>query len=130
MHKILEKDKSVNKKGARTYFEKTLRLRVEVGSRSSRCRSVSVLPVHSAGRCTLFCNPDRGDLYSQRRSGVGGRGNDKGCTVARACVRACVCVRANGKGRVDGHNASDGADDGDITNAPAVTKSLFDFLFF
>lgn len=44
------------------------------------------------------------------------------------CV--CVCVRANGKGRVDGHNASDGADDGDITNASAVTKSLFDYLFF
>lgn len=55
------------------------------------------------------------------REGVGAQG----CTGAR------VCVQVSGKGRVDEHRASDGADDGDITNAPDVTKSLFfSFLSF
>lgn len=51
----------------------------------------------------------------------------RGSRGARAFVFAC---NVKGKGRVNGHSASDGADDGDITNASAVTKSLFDFFFF
>lgn len=103
-----------------TYFEKTLRSDLTA---SRRRGFVSVFAVHSAGRCNLFRCSDTGDLYSQQ-VGVGGSRGSRG---ARALVFAC---NVKGKGRVNGHRASDGADDGDITNASAVTKSLFDFFFF
>lgn len=54
-------------------------------------------------------------------------GGSRGSRGARAFVFAC---NVKGKGRVNGHRASDGADDGDVTNASAVTKSLFDYFFF
>lgn len=100
-----------------TYFEKTLRSDLTA---SRRRGFVSVFAVHSAGRCNLFRCSDTGDLYSQQ-VGVGGSRGSRG---ARAFVFAC---NVKGKGRVNGQRASDGADDGDITNASAVTKSLFDF---
>lgn len=107
-----------------TYFEKTLRSDLTARRRRG---FVSVFAVHSAGRCNLFRCSDTGDLYSQQ-VGVGGtEGGSRGSRGARAFVFAC---NVKGKGRVNGHSASDGADDGDITNASAVTKSLFDFFDF